>query len=73
MKMAKRTLAVLLACLMVFGSVSVVGSAKFNSSSTIDPVNPGESGNGTITYGLDIYKVGDDGLTKLDGPDLLRQ
>ncbi|MBR5620168.1 MAG: hypothetical protein IKW76_10565, partial [Clostridia bacterium] len=71
MKTAKRTLAVLLACLMVFGSFGMVGSAKFNTSTTIDPVNPGDSGNGTITYGLDIYKVGDEGLTKLADGDTL--
>ena len=64
MKTAKRTLAVLLTILMVFGSFGVVGSAKGNTSEVIEPV---ADGNGTVTYGLDIYK---DGKKVADGDTL---
>ena len=61
MKTAKRSLAVLLACMMMLGSFGLVGSAKFNTSTTSEPTN---SAVGTVTYGLDIYK---DGTLLADG------
>ena len=73
MKTAKRTLAVLLACLMLFGSFGMVSSAKHNAEATIEPVGgtAATSAHGTVTYGLDVYKVTDDGLEELqDGAAL---
>ena len=57
MKMAKRSLAVLLALLMAFSVFSVSGSALWNDG---DAGVRAEStpGLGTITYGVDIYKDG---------------
>ena len=68
MKLAKQTLAVLLALVMAFSAFSVVGSAKHNAEATIEPI--GDNGKinatGTVTYGLDVYKVTGDGLEALE-------
>ena len=69
MKLAKQTLAVVLALVMAFSAFSVVGSAKFNSSTTTEAVNPAT---GTIKYGLDLYKVTSDGLDALSEGDALQ-
>ncbi|MBQ7542663.1 MAG: hypothetical protein IJT44_10285, partial [Clostridia bacterium] len=55
MKIAKRTLSVLLAVLMVFGSFGIMGSAKSNANDKIDPVNATD---GKMAFGLDVYKDG---------------
>ena len=68
MKLAKQTLAVLLALVMAFSAFSVVGSAKHNAEATIEPIgNNGKiNATGTVTYGLDVYKVTGDGLEALE-------
>ena len=65
MKTAKRTLAVLLSLLMAFGMFSIVGSAvsEFNPSDTKPELWEGA---GTITYGLDVYKVDGETFTKVE-------
>ena len=64
MKMAKRTLAVVLALLMAFSVFSIVGSAsEYNPTYTKPELWDGA---GTITYGLDVYKVEGSSYTKLD-------
>ncbi|MBQ7542670.1 MAG: hypothetical protein IJT44_10320, partial [Clostridia bacterium] len=54
MKLAKQTLAVLLALVMAFSAFSIIGSAKSNASDTVDELD----GAGTMTFGLDVYKGG---------------
>ena len=53
MKMAKRSLAVLLALLMTFSVFSVSGSALWNDGDS--GLRAPAEGLGPVTYGVDIY------------------
>ncbi|MGN0635055.1 MAG: hypothetical protein ACI4I5_02440, partial [Acutalibacteraceae bacterium] len=57
MKMAKRSLAVLLSLVMAFSVFSVTGSAYWNAGSA-GIVPETAEGAGTVTYGMDVYKDG---------------
>ncbi|MDD6062218.1 MAG: hypothetical protein PUB99_06350, partial [Oscillospiraceae bacterium] len=56
MKMAKRSLAVLLSLVMAFSVFSVSGSALWNDGDS--GLRAPADGLGTVTYGLDVYKDG---------------
>ena len=64
MKMAKQTLAVLLALVMAFSAFSIVGSAANNEVTSIEATG---DATGKITFGLNILK---DGVAVSDGDTL---
>lgn len=63
MKLAKQTLAVLLAFVMAFSAFSIVGFAANNAVTSID-VSADSGAQGKMTFGLNVLK---DGAALSDG------